>query len=358
MNKNISIFLVLMTLLGFWLSGLQNGRVVEMRADYHLNSALPIENAPPLIAFTTVALGGFSTLIADALWFRITALQEEGRYFELVQLSDWITKLEPHCADIWAFHAWNMAYNVSVIMPYPEDRWRWVRKGIELMRDEGIRYNPGDQQMYRELGWMFLNKLGGRMDETHQYYKDRWAEEMTALLGGGYPDYGKLGKQPDTVRKMAQEYNLSLEVMRRVDDEYGPLDWRLPQTHAVYWAVSGRDRCWDERVLPCERMILQAVKELFVRGRMISGPDGRHVLAPAMELFDKIMNAHEVARKKYPSETYFINSKAGFLKDAVRVFNDNGRQSEARVLFDQLVREIPESVKERNFEVFVNTGKK
>lgn len=358
MNKVISIFLALTSLLCFWLSGIQSGRVVGLRADYRLNSALPIDNAPPLIAFTTVALGGFSTLIADVLWFRVTALQEEGRYVELVQLSDWITKLEPRCGEIWAFHAWNMAYNVSVIMPYPEDRWRWVRKGIELLRDEGIRYNPGDQQVYRELGWLFLNKVGGKTDETHQYYKDRWAEEMTALLGGGYPDYRKLEQQPVTVKRMAEEYKLRLEVMRRIDEEYGPLDWRLPQSHAVYWAVKGRDRCWDEKVLPCERMILQAVKESFVRGRMIHGTDGRYHLVPATELFEKIMKAHDTAQKKYPLETYFIHSKAGFMKDAVRVFNDAGRQSEARALFNQLVSEIPESMKERNFEVFINTGGK
>ena len=78
MNKVISIFLALTSLLCFWLSGIQSGRVVGLRADYRLNSALPIDNAPPLIAFTTVALGGFSTLIADVLWFRVTALQEEG----------------------------------------------------------------------------------------------------------------------------------------------------------------------------------------------------------------------------------------------------------------------------------------
>src|SRR5690348_8955185 len=52
-------------------------------------------NAPPVLAFTTVALGGFRGLIANALWIRANELQQDGKFFEMVQLADWITKMEP-----------------------------------------------------------------------------------------------------------------------------------------------------------------------------------------------------------------------------------------------------------------------
>ena len=42
-----------------------------------------VEGAPPLVAFTTVALGGFRGIIADFLWFRAMALQDEGKYFDV-----------------------------------------------------------------------------------------------------------------------------------------------------------------------------------------------------------------------------------------------------------------------------------
>ena len=35
----------------------------------------PLKNAPPVLAFTTVALGGFRGLISNALWMRATDLQ-------------------------------------------------------------------------------------------------------------------------------------------------------------------------------------------------------------------------------------------------------------------------------------------
>src|ERR1035437_11108534 len=67
----------------------------------------PLENAPPVLAFTTVALGGFRGLIANALWIRASDLQDDDKFFEMAQLADWITKLEPHFAQVWAHQAWN-----------------------------------------------------------------------------------------------------------------------------------------------------------------------------------------------------------------------------------------------------------
>src|SRR5271157_4633319 len=114
-----------------------------------LTRVQPLENAPPVLAFTTVALGGFRGLISNALWMRATDLQDEDKFFEMAQLADWITKLEPNFVQVWLVQAWNMAYNISVKFKetapgeFP-DRWRWVKRGIELLRDDGLRFNPNE----------------------------------------------------------------------------------------------------------------------------------------------------------------------------------------------------------------------
>ena len=54
-----------------------------------------IDGAPPIVAFSTQALGGFRGLLADALWLRAINMQEKGHYFEMVQLASWIMKLQP-----------------------------------------------------------------------------------------------------------------------------------------------------------------------------------------------------------------------------------------------------------------------
>ena len=113
-----------------------------------------------MLAFTTVALGGFRGLISNILWIRASDLQDEDKYFEMAQLADWITKLEPHFVQVWLVESWNMAYNISVKFKDFPDRWRWVRHGIELLRDDGLRYNPNETLIYRELAWFFQHKMG------------------------------------------------------------------------------------------------------------------------------------------------------------------------------------------------------
>ena len=108
------------------------------RATMGLTRLTPLENAPPVLAFTTVALGGFRGLIANALWIRANDLQEEGKYFEMVQLADWITKLQPHFTTVWIHQAWNMAYNISIKFSDPRKK-----------EEEGGRNDPKSSQRAR-----------------------------------------------------------------------------------------------------------------------------------------------------------------------------------------------------------------
>src|SRR5690348_1903902 len=121
------------------------------RQDLGLTRVSPLQNAPPLLAFTTVALGGFRGLISNFLWIRANDLQQQDKYFEMVQLANWITDLEPHFEQVWVFQAWNMAWNISVNFTDFPDRWRWVQRGMELLRDDGLRYNPNSVLLYQQL---------------------------------------------------------------------------------------------------------------------------------------------------------------------------------------------------------------
>lgn len=262
----------------------------------------PLENAPPELAFTTVALGAFNGLIADFLWMRAMRLQEDAKYFEAVQLADWITKLQPRFTLVWLFQAWNMSYNISVEFPDFHDRWLWVQRGAELLRDDGMRYNPSDPDMYRELAWIFFDKMGGQLDDANMYYKREWVRLMTTLFDGPKPDYDSLINAPKTeeqlrkdpaaarfldalaaagcnlaedffkvknkqidvspeakkllkdpanktayakvslyarAKELREHYRLDPAEMRELDKRFGGLEWRLPEAHGLYWAVRG-----------------------------------------------------------------------------------------------------------------------
>jgi hypothetical protein len=145
----------------------------------------PLENAPPSLAFATVAMGAFRGLVVDILWMRADKLKDQGQFFDAKQLADWITILQPRFASVWDFQAWNMAYNISVAIPATQwqERWRWVRNGYELLRDKGIEKNPRSIILYRSLAWIFQHKIAGVTDDCHKHYKRELALAMRALLG-------------------------------------------------------------------------------------------------------------------------------------------------------------------------------
>lgn len=157
----------------------------RQRAALGLVAAEPLKNAPPSLAFATVAMGAFRGLVVDALWIRADKLKMEGQYFDARQLAEWITTLQPRFPEVWDFQAWNMAYNISVAMPntQPQERWRWVKNGYELLRDKGIPINPHSILLYRSLAWIFHHKIGGITDDVNKYYKLQLYMAMKPLVG-------------------------------------------------------------------------------------------------------------------------------------------------------------------------------
>ena len=169
------------------------------------------------------ALGGLRSIAAEAVWFRADRLQEEGRYVELAQLAHALTLSEPHTPEVWSYAAWNLAYNVSVMMPTDEDRWRWVYAAIRLLRDEGLRYNPRSAEIHRELAMLFELKLGLDTDSAAATYRRHWREIVTDVAARGA--WGELG--------------MELPEMAAVERLYGVTDRASPLYSAIYWAHRG-----------------------------------------------------------------------------------------------------------------------
>ena len=341
-KRRVTLALIVLAVACLWAASLTHRPLLAMRASLHLNPAQPLENAPPLVAFTTVALGGFRGLIADVLWIRATDLQDEAKYFEIAQLADWITELEPRLTPVWAFHAWNMAYNISVLFPEPEDRWHWVQNGVRLLRDGGIKYNAGDPLLYRELGWLYQDKIGSEWDDAHMYYRQKLVEQVRAAFDGPRPDYSALAAPgPEPGRRLRQELGMEPKVMAALDREYGPLDWRMPETHALYWAQMGV-RAANGRSLECDRMTFQCMAALFRQGRPVFGPDNRLCFTlPDTVLLGQVIHAYEQAAAKYRGGGVRA-AYANFLHEATMTFYAFNEKSEAVRLHAQLAKLFPE----------------
>jgi hypothetical protein len=440
---------------GFLLAaGAQLDYINTQREEMKLVINPALENAPPSLAFATVAMGAFRGLIVDILWMRADKLKEEGQFFDARQLAEWITKLQPRFASVWEFHAWNMAYNISVTIPatQPEQRWQWVRNGYELLRDQGIPLNPKSIQLYRELARIFQHKLGGVSDDAHIYYKLQLAEEIGHLLestdnGLGRNDnryfealieapkeWAEIHKDPEVAefvralqaadenfttaddfvraylslrqnpqrfkpaamnvidayrgtavlqrfdlfakaRQLRQEWKLEPAMMHAVSQRHGPvdfadpnnrfpLDWRHPDSHAIYWAVKAldvaiqeQDRDISTHETNTDRIVLHSLQNLFRYGKIliVQGPveslEGETMmrkdlfLGPDLRIFHAYNNAAMEILEKYADDRgrreSLQNGHRNMLKNAVFMFYQAGLRSEALSIYRRLGQHYP-----------------
>lgn len=332
-------------------AGFLQQRLNRQRTELGLTRVAPLENAPPVLAFTTVALGGFRGLIANALWVRANDLQMEDKYFEQVQLADWITKLEPTFVQVWLMQAWNMAYNISVKFRDPYDRWRWVQRGIELLRDQGLQYNPKEALLYRELAWFFQHKMGQNLDDAHLIYKYEWAKEVTRVLGGGRPNYDELlnPQTPEALQRvelLREKFRMDPAVMKKADDLYGPLEWRLPEASAIYWAMVGLEKSNEKDLITLRRVIYQCLQLSVMRGKIVvARPDGTLGFGPDL---NKIGLANDGYMRMLAEETekksVVERAHKNFLRESVYLLYTHNRIVEADRWLKALRDQYPDAV--------------
>ena len=351
-----------------------------IRESEGLTNLQPIENAPPLVAFTTVALGGFRGLLSDFLFLRLQAMQEREEFFEIVQLASWIVKLEPRFTAVTTFLAWNMAYNVSVMFGSPEDRWRWVEYGIELLRDQALKYNPGDPLLCRELGWIYQHKIGQTLDDAHLYYKTQLAQQVIEILGDDTVyNWANLAASPTSEEKLVQalgeaaapllkffeehgatiakmetkfrteakfdletketlaemgvlqiienyfrvrwlkaDLKLDATVINELVNRYGPLDFRLPEAHAIYWGMTGLKRSTNAKNIDCDRMIFQSLKSAFIAGKLMKLTDTSIMhISPNIALADSVRMTYLDVMKRHSGNKAVISAYENFMVDAI-----------------------------------------
>ena len=315
-----------------------SGRVQQSlnrdRARLGLTRASVLTGAPPLLVFTTVALGGFRGLISNYLWIRANDLQTDDKFFEAAQLADWITALEPHFTQVWLFQAWNMAYNISVKFKENSpgvyaDRWRWVERGIELLRDDGLRYNPNDVLIHRELAWFFQHKMGQNLDDANLYYKQQWAREMMPFFGANGTNFSELLQPQNTNAVLLREkYKIDPAFAEELNAQYGPLDWRLPDAHAIYWGALGLEKAKEnpgkvkaDDLITVRRIIYQSMQQAFYHGRFIANPFNKsYELGPNLDLIPKVNDTYETMMREDEKTAIISPSPIGIFCAARSIF--------------------------------------
>ena len=409
-----------------------------------------IEGAPPIVALGT-AIGALRGLVVDYLWIKVNIMKEKGLFYEVMSDADLITKLQPRFGQVWSFQGHNMAYNISVMTDTPEERWAWVKAGVDLVRNSGIRHNPNDLQLHKELAFWFSHKIDGVSDDAHLHYKRQFAKEWHVLLGA--PPYEAearlawikaIADAPDTLAQLEkqnpdvtvlvdeltealagfdaqnqfaldkdflnnigmwrasktstfaralelevlfkrndpiyqamddilgnpenrqaavqltlflrkkvllEDYNMDPQLMYEYTRDTGPLDWRHPQSHALYWARRGSeygDSRYKEddnlpKIMNNDRIFIQSMQALARTGTMNVDPfseDNPGKLADNrwIDVLDDYFR--DLYEKHYDSRGAGGDTFAGFyenfMKSAVRLLFRAGERERAQEILDRL----------------------
>lgn len=198
-------------------AGLLQGTLDGLREEHELIApGDEVAQRYPLTSVLTLSLGGLRAPVVACLWIRSENLKQAGRHFDALQTAQMICRMMPRFPGVWDYHAWNLAWNISVQTHTGEERWQWVQNGIRLLRDEGIPLNPKALVLYKQLSWIFFSKMGQTTDEMHGVYKQRWAAKMQRLLAA--PPYGTTEEALAAFRPVAEA---PLDKTRAPTGEYG-----------------------------------------------------------------------------------------------------------------------------------------
>jgi hypothetical protein len=104
-------------------------------------------------------IGGFRGMVANYLWTQARTYEKLHEWDKLKGTVDFITKLQPHFLSIWTYQGWNLAYNVSVEWDAPEDKYVWIKKGINFLKD-GVAKNEKSPDLIWDTAWTYYHKLG------------------------------------------------------------------------------------------------------------------------------------------------------------------------------------------------------
>lgn len=192
----------------------------------------------------TVLLAGFRAVAVNIAWMKVDYFERNGDLWAVTPTLRVITTLQPDLEGIWAYAGWHLAFNMSRLEPDEavEDRWRWVRQGIDILR-EGLARNPGSWRLREQLGSavIWLKCVDPDNDEAHEFFARRYQEtygrrpidDVIQLL---------LEAQRDPEHRITVDITLARALFRAYEDAWvaprgDPARQALPGLYARYRAV-------------------------------------------------------------------------------------------------------------------------
>jgi hypothetical protein len=197
--------------------------------------------------------------------------------------------------------------------------------------------------------------MGANLDDANMYYKEQWAKEMTELFGTEKPDFDELiDPQTDEARERArllkEKHKMDARFMKEVDERFGPLEWRLPEAHSIYWAALGLKKAEEHPekmtkfdVTQLRRGIYASMQVSFRRGRLVRNSNVFD-FRPNLDIFPRVVAAYEAMIAEEPDQSQkdvFRRAQRNEIRTAVYYFYVNNRLADAAKWYRVLSERFP-----------------
>jgi hypothetical protein len=127
-----------------------------------------------------LVLGGLRGPLVMYLWSTSESQKIDRNLEDFDTKVEWIRRLQPEFDTVHLFQIWNKAYNISVLMASPADKYTTIMQALAYANNV-LKEKPGDINIIQTIGNIYSNKLGGHpvRPEEHFYNRQLREESMT-----------------------------------------------------------------------------------------------------------------------------------------------------------------------------------
>jgi hypothetical protein len=183
-----------------------------------------------------------------------------------------------------------------------------------------------DDETVRPPGWVFVAPADDRQREIARLMTDpQYAQPRAATLAWARQEV------------LLHKYKMDVAWMVKLMRKYGPLDWRDPNAHALYWATWGLNKVQgvqlaEMNALNTDRIALGALKNMVMTGELgyVDNPqdpdDPQLSLAPDWRFVEPAHLEYVAAGAQLTGSADKLDDPANILADAHVVFLENAVQ--------------------------------
>jgi hypothetical protein len=133
------------------------------------------------------------------------------------------------------------------------------------------------------------------------------------------------------------------KLMKEVDERYGPLEWRLPEAHAIYWAQVGLTQSKKSDLITLRRVVYQSMHMMVLRGKLTSIDPLR--FGPDFSKIDQANAAYEqMIRDDTEQKDAIKRAHRNFLRELVYLLYANNHVAEAGRWFKYVRDAYPDAI--------------